>query len=250
MNTTRRFSVAVACAVLLASCATTPKTSTATTASAPTTTKAATTSAPPPAPLPAAAPKSTTTIPNALSAEIAKAKQMKAEIAQNLPNGQTPAAYTEGSAALAAAENAVGTDNTTAKTQADIATADFQRVIAQGQALYQARMKQDARAKATAAAARADRAVPDQWNEAVSLEQQAAAQESADRYLSAYDLLGQAIDAYDGAATTAKELRAAAQQAIAGADNQIGESKSQIAMIQQSLNADEARTKAAAQGGQ
>lgn len=233
MNLSRRLLIAVAGAAVLASCATTPKPATPATTPAP-----AATSAP-----------SQTKIPAALAAELTKAKQMKAEIDQNLPSDQRPAVYREGASDLSAGEQAIGTDNATAKAQLDVAIADFQKVIDEGQALYRSREQQVAKAREAALAAKADRAVPDQWSNAQSLERQAAREESSGQYLTAYGLLGQSIDGYDQATESADRLQAEAQRALRASAAQIGQTKSGIEMLQQGLTADEFTIPSTSQGG-
>ncbi len=219
----------VAGAVVLASCATAPK----------------------PAPQTAApAPQAQATVPADLTAKLNQAKQMKAEIDQYGLASQVPDAYQQGSAALTAGEQALGTDNATARTKLDESIADFNKVLDAGKALLQTRQQQVASAKAAALAAKADRAVPDQYANAQSLEQQAAQKQSAGDYAAAYGLLGQAIDAYNQATSAANEKRAEAAQALKDAGTQIDQTKSKIETLQQGLKADEAQTGAAAGGGQ
>ncbi len=223
----------VAGAVILASCATAPKPAPASTA-----------------PAPAPAPQATAAVPSELTAKLNQAKQMKSEIDQYGLASQAPGAYQQGSAALTAGEQAMGTDNATAGAKLDESIADFKKVIDAGMALLKAREQQVATAKSAALAAKADRAVPDQYSKAQSLEQQAAQKQSAGDYAAAYGLLGQAIDAYNQATSMANEQRAEAAQALKDASSQIDQTKSKIETLQQGLKADEAQTGAAAGGGQ
>jgi len=232
MNLTRQLLVMVAGAVVLASCATAPKPAPASTAPAP-------------------APQAIAAVPSDLTAELNQAKQMKAEIDQYGLGTQVPDAYQQGSAALTAGEQAMGTDNATAKAKLDESIASFKKVIDTGfPALIQAREKQLASAKSAALAAKADRAVPDQFGKAQGLEKQAAEKQSAGDYAGADDLLGQAVDAYNQATSAANEQRAEAAQALKDAGTQIDQTKSKIETLQQGLKADQAQTGAAAGGGQ
>jgi len=231
MNLTRQLLVMVAGAVILASCATAPKPAPASTAPAPT-------------------PQATAAVPAELTAKLNQAKEMKSEIDQYGLASQAPDAYQQGSAALTAGEQALGTDNATAGTKLDESIVDFKKVLDVGMGLLKQREQQAASAKAAALAAKADRAVPDQYAKAQSLEQQAAQKQSAGDYAAAYGLFGQAIDAYNQATSMANEQRAEAAQALKDAGSQIDQTKSKIETLQQGLKADEAQTGAAAGGGQ
>ncbi len=209
---------------VLASCATTPKPATQSTTPAPQAQSAA-----PPA---AAQPSSP-------AAKLKQAQDLKALIDQYNLASQAADTYQAGSAALLAGQQAMGSDNATANAKLDEAIGDFNRVIQSGfPPLIQARQQQVDKAKAAALAVKADTAVPDQYNQAVALEQQAAQKQSSGDYAGAYELLAQALDAYNNAANSATQQRAQALQALSAANAQIDQTTTQAQALQKSLQSE------------
>ncbi|WP_455381380.1 hypothetical protein, partial [Salinispira pacifica] len=149
MKLSYRFLVVAVGAVILASCASTP------------------------APAPQTAPTAAT-VP-APDQELQRAKDLKAQVEQYGLDKQVPAAYQRGVAALDAGQGAMGTDNATAKTKLDEAIAAFEEVYNTGFPVLVADREQEvAKAKQEALAAKADKAVPDQFQQAADIEKQAA----------------------------------------------------------------------------
>lgn len=211
------FVLAVAGAALLASCATTPKpAATATTPSAPATTAPATVPGP--------------------AAQLEQAKNLKAEIDKYNLSNAAPDSYSQGNADLTAGESAYGKDNALATSKLNDAIAAYQKVLSAGfpPLLKEERAKVD-QAKGAALAAKADRATPMTYNDAASLEQQAAQKESAGDYAGAYDLLAQALAKYQQALAETQAKRAAAEQALQQAGKQLDQSKASIETMQQGL---------------
>jgi chromosome segregation ATPase len=219
MKLSYRFLWVFAGAVLLASCASAPK----------------------PVPqAPAPEPQASAPTPQvaAPTAELQQAKALKAQIDKYGLNSQVPDEYQKGVTALTAGENAIGTDNATAKTRLDEAIASFKAVEQAGfPKVVQGREQQVAQAKSEARAAKADVAVPDTYNQAVSYEKQAADKKSSGAYADAYDLLGKALDQYGKATEMAKQQRAAAEAALKDANDQIDQTKQQVETLQKDLQA-------------
>ncbi len=210
-------SLLAAGALLLASCATTPKTAAPTQPPAPTpqTTKPAT---PPP------------------NTELQKAKDLKQEVDQYQLGSLVPDTYKKANDELSAGEQAMGSDNATAKSKLDAAIADYQTVLSSG---FPMALKQEqasvAKAKDAADAVKADKAAPDLYKQAQDLEQQAMAKEKANAPTDAYALYKQAAEAYGKSEAAAKQKRAAAEAALKQADEQIGQAKSKVEEIQKNL---------------
>lgn len=212
------FLAVLAGAVILASCASTPK----------------------PAPQSQSASTQTVAAPDA---ELQHAKDLKAQDEQYGLDKQVPAAYERGVAALTAGQEAMGTDNATAKTKLDEAVAAFQEVYDTGMPVLVADREQEmAKAKQEALAAKADKAVPDQFQQAQSLEQQATEKKNAKAYTDAYDLLPKARAAYLAAADAAKKKRLVAEQALKNADAQIEQTKSTVGEMQKNLDAEKSQS--------
>jgi len=229
---------------LLASCATTPKPTPATT---PTTPPQAATQPAVPAP----------------SAELSRAKELKAQIAKYNLSNDAPDAYKQGDADLSAGQAAYGSDNATAKTKLDSAIASFEKVLSTGFpiALKSEGAKVDAAQKA-ALAVKADRAAKSTYDDATSLAAQAQQKQASGVNTVAYDLLDQALAKFQQAEQEAAAARASAQQSINQADTALNQSKTTIEGMQQGLtpnaappgggtgNATSGTTSAASGGGQ
>ncbi|HUX12970.1 MAG TPA: hypothetical protein VMW87_08060 [Spirochaetia bacterium] len=216
MKLSYRFLAVVVGAAILGSCASTPK---------------------PAAPAPAATPAATATAPSP-DAELQKAKDLKALDEQFGLDKQVPAAYEQGVTALNAGQVAMGKDNAAAKAQLDQAISAFQQVYDTGFPVLVADREQEvATAKKNALAAKADKAVPDQFQKAQSLETQAADKKSAKAYKDAYDLLGAARDAYTATVDAANKKRIAAEAALKKADAQIEQTKTEVDAMQKNLDA-------------
>ncbi len=161
---------------------------------------------------------------------------MKQQIDQYQLGPLVPDAYKQGSEELAAGENAMGTDNATAKTKLDAAIADFQKVIDTGVPIGLKReADRVAQAKSAADAAKADKAAPDLYQQAEQLQQQAEAKQKANSPAEAYALYQQAADTYAKAEAAAKQRRTEAEAALKQADAQLGQAKSQVETIQKNL---------------
>lgn len=216
------FPVLLVGAMLLASCATTPKPTAATTA-------------PATQPAPAAQPTPKSQVP-APTAELQKAKSMKAEIDQYQLGPLVPDAYKLGNEDLTAGEQAIGTDNATAKNKLDAAVAAYQQVFDTGIPIG---LKQEAamvaKARDAADAVKADKAVPDLYQQAVQFQQQAEAKQKANSPAEAYSLYQQAASTFAKAEASAKQKRADAEAALKQAESQIGQAKSQIETTQKNL---------------
>lgn len=215
-------------ALFVVSCATTPKPAPATTA---------------PAPQPA--PTKQVAAPNS---ELQKAKSMKQEIDQYQLGSLVPDAYRQGSAALTSGEQAIGSDNATAKKRLDEAIVDFQKVLDTGMPMALKTEEQAAAmAKSDADAVKAADAAPDQYKQAEAYEQQAKAKQQAGSPTDAYALWKEATAAYDKAAAVAKQKRTDAQTALQQADQAVSQAKSQVEEIQKNL---ESSTSQSGTGGQ
>lgn len=209
------FVLLVAGATLLASCATTPKPkATATTPSAPATQSSV------PAP----------------ASQLQQAKNLKAEIEKYNLSSAAPDSYNQGNADLTAGENAYGTDNALATSKLNDAIAAYQKVVSAGfPPLLKAEAAKVEQARSAALAAKADRATPTTYNDAVSLEQQASQKQSSGDYAGAYELLSQALAKYQQALAETQAKRAAAEQALQQATNQLDQSRTSIEAMQQGL---------------
>ncbi len=215
MKLSYRFLALVVGAAILASCASTPK---------------------PAASAPAATPAVATT--PSPDAELQKAKDLKALDEQFGLDKQVPTAFDQGVTALNAGQGAMGKDNASAKAQLDQAISAFQQVYDTGFPVLVADREQEvAAAKKNALAAKADKAVPDQFQKAESLESQAADKKSAKAYKDAYDLLGEARDAYTATVDAANKKRVAAEAALKKADAQIEQTKTEVDAMQKNLDA-------------
>ncbi len=215
MKLSYRFLAVFAGAVILASCASAPK----------------------------PAPQTQTQTAAAPDAELQHAKDLKAQDEKYGLDKQVPAAYERGVAALTAGQEAMGTDNATAKTKLDEAIAAFQEVYDTGMPVLVADREQEmAKAKQQALDAKANNAVPDQFQQAQSLEQQATEKKNAKAYTEAYDLLPKARAAYLAAADAAKKKRLVAEQALKNADAQIEQTKSTVGEMQKNLDAEKSQS--------